>query len=359
MAERPLRRGEAALEAHLALCPECARLAAALAAADAALAPRPDAAPPIPSFAAISSAAASVALGHRRRRLARRAFPFALTGAIAAGVVLLVLAGRGSHPTGPANAPNAPLFAAPGTSFDATAGAQGRVLRNGARVHADSGVIAVVAGEQTDGLRLEGGSVTLEVPRLPEGHLLFVATPDAEVRVHGTRFTVARDAAGTAVKVTEGVVEVRPQGAGRQPVMLRAGDATFVEPLGSYRIRARAEALTALDQGQVSVAEGHLGSLLATEPEPPMAAEARALLAWASASRGDRAGAIVLYRRALAELPLSERPLWADNASAELALLLEQADAGAAVSAWRAYLERFPGGVHADLARKHLGAAER
>lgn len=84
------------------------------------------------------------------------------------------------------------------------------------------------------------------------------------------------------------------------------------------------------------------------------AAETSARRAWQLLRAGDRMRAIEEYRRALALLPASSSPLWADSASAQLALLVERDDAEAGVLAWRDYLWRFPLGVHADVARERL-----
>jgi FecR protein len=61
-------------------------------------------------------------------------------------------------------------------------------------------------------LRLHRGQVACEVPKLTGKKSFSVVTPDAEVIVHGTRFTVATDGS-TCVRVSEGRVEVRSNGA--------------------------------------------------------------------------------------------------------------------------------------------------
>jgi hypothetical protein len=60
-------------------------------------------------------------------------------------------------------------------------------------------------------LRLHRGHVECDVPKLGEKKSFAVVTPDAEVVVHGTRFTVTSDAKSTCVRVSEGRVEVRSQ----------------------------------------------------------------------------------------------------------------------------------------------------
>ena len=73
----------------------------------------------------------------------------------------------------------------------------------------------------------------------------------------------------------------------------------------------------------------------------------------------DRRAALETYRRALSLLPSSAAPLWADNASAQLALLAERDDPLVAGRAWREYLQRFPRGVHAARARDRLAGGAR
>ena len=83
-------------------------------------------------------------------------------------------------------------------------------------------------------IRLMQGRVDVEVPKRAPGRTFSVATPDALVVVHGTRFTVQVEEAKpgkvplTSVRVTRGKVEVRnAQGA----ILLEAG--------GTWRSRAR------------------------------------------------------------------------------------------------------------------------
>ena len=183
-----------------------------------------------------------------------------------------------------------------------------------------------------------------------------MCTPAAEVRVHGTRFQVVRDGSGTLVSVTEGLVEVVPYGGGRSSLLLRPGESTKVASAADFRSDLRGAALGALGRGEFAVARRHLESLLQADLAPLELAEAHALLAWALAGSGERGPAVDRYRLALGMLPEGQSPLWADNASAELALLLEQGDPAAAVPAWREYLARFPEGIHAALARARLAA---
>lgn len=87
--------------------------------------------------------------------------------------------------------------------------------------------LTVTATRSTEALFLARGNVDVEVPKLDAQRGFSVATPDALVTVHGTRFSVHVDDDGgggqrTHVKVDHGVVSV--EHAGRE-VRLLAGDA--------------------------------------------------------------------------------------------------------------------------------------
>ena len=73
-------------------------------------------------------------------------------------------------------------------------------------------------------------------------------------------------------------------------------------------------------------------------------------------SRGERDQAIGRYVHALSLLPEGARPLWAENACAELAFLVEQHTPARAAATWRYCLHRFQNGVHAELARSRIHA---
>jgi hypothetical protein len=89
------------------------------------------------------------------------------------------------------------------------------VLLGGARVEADAStrLTLVRSDAQEQRLRLEAGKVELEVPKLAAGSAFVVETTDAEVRVRGTRFSVAVAGSGsdadTRVGVSRGSVLVR------------------------------------------------------------------------------------------------------------------------------------------------------
>lgn len=334
------------LAAHLAGCPACSAIAAALPQVDRSLDEIAHAPLAVPSFDRIAPAVARAAGARRRTTRLRRSLPAAVAvlSAAAAALVLALRVGGASPPSLEA-----------GMRLESAAETHEAVLGSGARVRLDAGAIRLVAvGPGEERLLLDAGAATFEVPKLGPHRTLAVATPDAEVRVHGTRFQVVREAAGTTVSVTEGLVEVRPEGPGRPPTFLRPGESIFVKPLDGYRDDLRAAAQSALERSRFEEARERIDALLATEPGASLRAEALALAGWASAAQGERAAAIRKYREALTLLPHGERPLWADNAAAELALLLEREDPAAAAQAWAEYLRRFPVGVHGALARARV-----
>jgi hypothetical protein len=82
--------------------------------------------------------------------------------------------------------------------------------------------------------RLRRGAMLFDVAPLGHGSRFEVETPDARVRVRGTIFAVEVSAAGTAVRVYEGEVEL--ERTGRPPILLHAGDQDGVPPGGSERL---------------------------------------------------------------------------------------------------------------------------
>lgn len=106
-------------------------------------------------------------------------------------------------------------------SEPASISASGRLeTKEGAALTTANGVLLELAGQTSVGLdqlnqrsgwrlQLRRGHVACEVPKLGEQKTFSVVTNDAEVIVHGTRFTVTSDATSTCVRVAEGRVEVR------------------------------------------------------------------------------------------------------------------------------------------------------
>ncbi len=329
---------------HLRDCPQCRLAYQGLPRVDQALAELTQAPVSVPNFDAVARVAARAARGQRRRRTVRRSVPYLYTGlgtaALAAGLVAVVLVR------------NAPKHLVAGAEIHATREAKAAILENGVRIRLETGTLKLAsASKQTQSLVLPLGRVFVEVPKLSVGETVSVRTPDAEVRVHGTRFQVVRTDKDTYVSVVEGVVEVRPEGIGRPVQTLRAGESVTVGSAEAYRESLRHSTLQALDHGEFVAAEEQIGQLLGTSAEAIQRAEAQALLAWSLSARGKRSDAVQRYRQALTLLPEGQQPLWAENACAELALLVEQESPRDSRSTWAECLRRFPDGVHATLAR--------
>jgi ferric-dicitrate binding protein FerR (iron transport regulator) len=80
-------------------------------------------------------------------------------------------------------------------------------------------------------LRLDHGSLALQVAPQRDGRRFAVATAASEVVVVGTRFRLDAGAHGTRLAVSEGVVELRPRDAGAQRIA--AGETWMVPPAGT------------------------------------------------------------------------------------------------------------------------------
>jgi hypothetical protein len=213
----------------------------------------------------------------------------------------------------------------------------------------DGAAPAASASQEREQVRLDAGKVRVEVPHLKSGRVFAVQTPDTEVTVHGTAFSVEvaparRGAAGqepgiTHVAVSEGVVSVRSYG---REVFLRAGSEwtsgqgtpaplplpiTTVSPepgvasapapsnSGAAAVslaptstlaeqnQLMERALSASRKGQDAAAVVALRELLRRYPSTRLAHEARVELFRALARSGDRAGAGREARRYLQSYP--------------------------------------------------------
>ena len=333
---------------HVQSCPECRLAMQGLPLVDRALAEVAQLAVDVPPFEVVAKAAQSAARYQRRRQTVRRSVPFLYTGlataALAAGIVATVWIGRIRSA--------APKLLVPGTELRATTEAKSAILGNGVRIRLDAGSLKLASADRNaQTLLLPLGRVFVDVPKLPAGSTLSVRTPDAEVRVHGTRFQVIRTGKDTQVQVVEGVVEVRPEGIGRPVQLLHAGESATVGSAESYREGLRHSTLDALDHSEFATAEKQIGEMVGLSSDRSQQAEAQALLAWSLSARGKRGEAIQRYRQVMTLLPDGLGPLWAENACAELAILIEQESPQDSASTWAECLRRFPNGVHAGLAR--------
>ena len=336
---------------HLQECPSCHLAYDGLPEVDRGLAEMAKLPVSVPPFDTVAGAAQAAARHQRRRQVVRRSVPFFYTGmataAVAAGIVVAVMIGRGRAAS--------PKLLQPGAEIQATAEAKSAVLSNGVRIRLEAGTVKLVSASiETQMLYLSSGRISVDVPKLPRGSTLALRTPDAEVRVHGTRFQVIRTGKDTQVHVAEGVVEVRPEGFGRPIQFVNAGESLTVGSVEAYREGLRSSTLAALDHGEFVAAEKKIEDLLGTSADRPQQAEAQALLAWSLSARGRRGEAIQRYQQALSLLPETQQPLWAENACAELAILEQQERPEDASHTWAECLRRFPNGVHAALARSRV-----
>ncbi len=289
----------------------------------------------------------NVASAARRQRVRRRVHQSLPRVAVVGGALLV---------TALLHASQAPRALQPGERLEATTVALARSLVDGTSLRLGSGRLTLSEGGADERLALQGGSVELEVPRLAAGTSLSVLTEHAQVKVHGTRFTVTHSAAGTEVLVTEGLVEVVALGRGGPSNWLHPGERIFVEPLVGYRLKCREAIEAAVARGRWNVAAIAVEDYLRTMPPHREMQETLALAALARRGAGDVEGALDLYSRALeGRDDESSAPFWVDNATAELAQLMEKVDPRAARQLWLDYLARFPQGTHAGLARGRLG----
>ena len=339
-------RPGAAVKAHLKTCAGCAAVFAGLAAVergldDLARAPLPA----VPAFAALGARAAAAARVQRRRVALRKLAPGLALTLSSAAAALLIAALVSRQPR--------PASVRPGDELEASYGARTALLPSGAKISLESGRLWISGAAAQERLHLDAGAVSVQVPPLPPGALLSVATSDGVVVAHGTQFRVEATAEGTRVALHEGKVVLHPRGPGRPDVTLLPGESALIEPLDRYRERQRAAAQAALGQAREEEATAALTRLLATEPGGALAGEAHAMLGWVRQVRAEKAAAADEYREAL-RLSAGATGLWADNAAAELALLEEERDPRAGAAAWQAYLSRFAGGRNRSLASSHL-----
>jgi ferric-dicitrate binding protein FerR (iron transport regulator) len=337
---------------HLRVCEVCRSAFEALPAIEQLLEQSCPPTDPVPAYDTVATLAVTAARRQRQRRTLRRCIPFIYTGLaaslVAAVVVIGLVSSRGRS--------NAPQLLLAGESLNVTTKAHSAVLASGAHLRLDAGTVKLGSVEEGgETLQLDTGRLFLDVPKLAKGRMLAVRTPDAEVRIHGTRLQVSRSShVETQVQVLEGLVEVRPEGIGRPIQFVRAGETVTVKSEDSHRAALHRSTLEALDHGDFSDAEKQIQSLLNTSHDSLQKAEAQALLARSASARGRHAEAIGLYRESLALLPAGKAPLWSENACAELAFLVEQETPKMAATAWSECLTRFPSGMHAELARAHI-----
>ena len=199
-------------------------------------------------------------------------------------------------------------------------------------------------------LRLDAGSVELHVAKLTSTQRFLVDTPDSEVEVRGTRFSVSvvppDPACGagvrTRVAVSEGVVVVRHAGVEDRVAL---GEAW---PAGCTRI-GPSTAMAGVRSASNTPTPAALpaGSTLADQND---------LFAAAAAAnrRGDTRAALAALDRFLATYPAS--PL-VESALVERMRLLQSTSRGRSSAAAKEYLARYPNGfAHAEAEAIVAGA---
>ena len=201
-----------------------------------------------------------------------------------------------------------------------------------------------------DVVRLDEGTIVLEVAPLLRGERFRVLTRDAEVEVRGTRFQVS--AAGgelLAVSVSHGRVEVRSPGGGH--AVLEAGDEWVRGAPGSGGA-STAEPTTHPASGRTHPAAVALPARPSSPAGPP-AARASFDCAWSLLRQGDPKGAAALF----AEVErLARGKGIAEDALYWRAVAIARAgDGGEARRLFGDFLARFPGSPRAGEAATALG----
>ncbi len=296
-------------------------------------------------WAAASIAAAAVAItGFTGYRLTTRGASAAFTPAAGSPVTQIV-----AHPV--VNASSSAVVSGAQATLD-----DGRLLGPGSHVVTPatgratlsfstgstvllrgSTAITVAVEGTMQRLRLEAGTVDLHVEKLAPGQRFIIDTPDSEVEVRGTRFSVSvvapdEDCGGwarTRVAVTEGIVVVRHGGTEDRVVVGEAWP-------GDCLRRATAFAATGLKAPRSAPppATPSTGSTLADQND--LFAEA------ASAKRrGDGLTALAALDRFMGTYPVS--PL-AESAMVERMRILQTVAKGRASVAAKEYLARYPSG---------------
>lgn len=272
----------------------------------------------------------------------------------AAGLLLLLLLSPADRPAvvfPPAAVPSAVVVNSVHAGLSGVSGTLR--LRVGAEVKGDNATVTIEQEDRTQTrIALSQGAVRLQVPPLPGRGKLVVVTSDAEVIVHGTRFTVRKiDDSSTSVAVDEGLVEVRPQGGGRSSVFLRPGESITVPSLSRYKETVRSHAGELIDAGRCDDPEHSVERYLELAPAGADISAAQYLKGFCSAQRKDGEEAVRWFERAAAT---SQDPVRADNALARAAKLRADRSEPDGAVAWRRYLERFPQGLHRESAERFL-----
>jgi ferric-dicitrate binding protein FerR (iron transport regulator) len=196
-----------------------------------------------------------------------------------------------------------------------------------------------------DVLRLENGTIVIEVAALPSGERFRVTTADAEVEVRGTRFQVSASRGKlTGVTVASGRVEVRSAGGGH--VVLDPGD----EWVSGAEVNGRGAGMSRLPRARAASA---LVDPAAAPSVPLRAAHASFDRAWSLLRQGDALRAAALFaevERTSGDGDIAEDALyWRSVATAKAG------DRPAARALFESFLLRFPASSRTGAAAAALG----
>jgi ferric-dicitrate binding protein FerR (iron transport regulator) len=117
-------------------------------------------------------------------------------------------------------------------------------LPDGSSVEAAPGTRMALLSGDGSAIRLEAGHAVVAVTPRPSPGLFRVVTPEAEVRVHGTVFSVTVDAAGTTVRLHEGEVRLA---CGDRAVAMQPGHQVVASARGLVALQTFDEEERALD----------------------------------------------------------------------------------------------------------------
>lgn len=227
----------------------------------------------------------------------------------------------------------------------------------------EKGTLEVAETGSTQAFKLERGSVSAHVAKLPQGKRFLVRTSDAEVEVRGTRFSVTvappascENGTSTRVAVQEGVVVVRGTSG---EVTLRAGDSwprcETTDASKPKETPPRVETGPAKSPSAAgtaaTVAMAPVTSVMPAVTAAPASslAEQNALFknALADKAAGNDGAAVANFDKLLQRYPQS--PL-AESAATERLRLLAKQGSPRAKAAARDYLARYPNGFAKGLA---------
>jgi len=215
------------------------------------------------------------------------------------------------------------------------------------------------ASERVDSVSrvtLRSGSLGFHVEHVQPGARFIVAVPDGEVEVRGTRFTVdVVDGHTRAVRVTEGVVEVRLEGF---KGLLRAGEswphetAAATPPVAPQPMQPTEAPSVTPPPSAPTIAASTPQPKPAIAVPTPGARFAEAMRAYTGGDYGEAERLLAAFVRDFPEDTRSEDAMFlvADART-------RRGDAAGARAAAADYLRKYPDGLRAPAARRLAGEA--